>query len=342
MSTRCHILFTDEDASLLTYKHCDGYPSEVIPLLRDYWWWYPRTERLEYLTATWFYYCKRQRERQSAELERFDVPMETDELDYNHPVALSYGICADDEVHGDIEHFYEVDIEEEVVAHYTPEGMWFGDLDSPADITSRDPDDTYRLISSYTGGEQAGANNMSNSPTVTDGGAKSSTEQSDTQQVRCSRCGRTRDVIHTAEAGTPAGDYLGLRRTSTADVCNRCWSRLPETISLDDNFDLLEFDGWERRIITNDSRFVSAIWQSDTHTIMLEPTGDGEWTVSWFSEGDDSEQIDEWHSQYEARQFALDQIQRMVRLIKSGMVSVFESVETGHRDTHTTGGDDDD
>jgi len=340
MSTRCHILFTDGDASLLTYKHFDGHPENVIQLLRDYWQWYPRTERLEYLTATWFYYCKRQREMKSVESDWHDAPMATDELDHNHPVALSYGICADNKIHGDTEHFYEVNIEQETVSHYTPDNWGFESADSPADVISREPDRMYRLTCSNTGDSRIEPNNSSDSPTATDGGTKSNTEQSD-RQVKCSRCGRTKNVVHTAESGTPAGDYLGLVGSSTAGICNRCCSRLPEETSPDDDFDLLEFDGWERQITTNDSRFVSAVWQSDAHTIMLDAVGDGEWTVSWVGKDEDSEQIDDWYSQYEAREFAVDQIQQMIRLIKSGAVSVSESVEMGHQDAHTTGGDED-
>ena len=150
MSTRCHILFTDGDASILTHKYRDGYPEETIPLLREFWQWYPRTEDLEYLTATWFYFCKRQSEEQSKELDWCDDPMKTNELNKNHPVALSYGICADEEIHEDTEHFYEVNIENEMVTHYTPEGVCFEDAESPAEIASREPDEIYTLDSGST------------------------------------------------------------------------------------------------------------------------------------------------------------------------------------------------
>jgi hypothetical protein len=344
MSTRCHILFTDEDASLLTYKHSDGYPDEVIPLLRRFWQWYPRTSRLEYLTATWFYYCKRHREEKSKNVDWVDAPMATDELNHNHPIALSYGICADGQVHGDTEHFYEVDIEGETIAHYTPESWGFEDVDTPAEIIGREPDETYRLSTSNTGNEPDEANNPSDSPIASDGGVETRAEQS--QRVRCSNCGRTRDVTHIAEAGTTVGNYLGLIDSVTSDVCHRCWERIPETIAEDDDFGLLELEEWERRVTTSESRFVSATWQSEGHTIMLDAVGDGEWTVSWFGEDETSGETDDWYSCYEARQFAIDQIQQMIRLIDSGMVSVSGSVANGDQrseqnacDESTQGGD---
>lgn len=149
---------------------------------------------------------------------------------------------------------------------------------------------------------------------VTDGGTN--TKQSSTQ--KCNSCSRPKDVTRTVEAGTPVGNYLGLVGSSTTEMCNRCWGSVPETQDAD--FGLLEFEDWERQITTDGSRFVSATWKSDTHTVMLDAVGDGNWTVSWLGEEDGK--TDEWYSQYEARQFAIDQIQRMIRLINSGMVSV--------------------
>jgi len=55
---------------------------------------------------------------------------------------------------------------------------------------------------------------------------------------------------------------------------------------------------------------------------MLDAVGDGEWTVSWFGEDEVSGETDDWYSRYEARDLAIDQIQQMVGLISSGVVSV--------------------
>jgi hypothetical protein len=78
--------------------------------------------------------------------------MATDELNHNHPVALSCGICADSEINGGAEHLYEVVIEQETVAHYTPDGRSFENTDSPTDITDREPNETYSLNGDEDGG----------------------------------------------------------------------------------------------------------------------------------------------------------------------------------------------
>lgn len=158
MTTRCHILFRDKDYSLLTYKHSDGYPEGIIPLLREFWEWCPLKRNLEYLTATWCYFCKRRREKQSAELERYGAPMATSELAGNHPVSLSVGICAGGETHGDAEHLYEVNIEEETVAHYILDVGIFEEVKSPSNIVSQEPHEGYQLTTSKDGDEQSKVN----------------------------------------------------------------------------------------------------------------------------------------------------------------------------------------
>jgi hypothetical protein len=218
----------------------------------------------------------------------------------------------DNEGHEDIEHFYEVDIEDKTITHYTPEGTWFEDGESSAEIVSREPEETYRLTTSRRDNNQnqIEANNPSGPPAITDGGAEINTDQG--QQGRCSNCGQTRNVAHTAEAGTTVGDYLGLAGSSTADVCTRCWSRIPEEVTQSDDFGLLEFEGWERQITTSESRFVSATWESDDYMVNLHAVGDGEWTLSWF--GENEGETDNWYGRYEARQSAIDKIQRAIRL----------------------------
>jgi hypothetical protein len=70
---------------------------------------------------------------------------------------------------------------------------------------------------------------------------------------------------------------------------------------------------------------------------MLDAVGDGEWTVSWFGENEASGETDDWYSQYEARQFEIDQIQQMIRLINSGVVSVSEGDESEDRESENNG-----
>jgi hypothetical protein len=189
---------------------------------------------------------------------------------------------------------------------------WFEDGESSAEIVTQEPDETYRLTTSRRDNNQnqIEANNPSGPPAITDGGAEINTDQG--QQGRCSNCGQTRNVAHTAEAGTTVGDYLGLAGSSTADVCTRCWSRIPEEVTQSDDFGLLEFEGWERQITTSESRFVSATWESDDYMVNLDAVGDGEWTLSWF--GENEGETDNWYGRYEARQSAIDKIQRAIRL----------------------------
>ena len=227
MSTRCHILFTDGDASLLTYKHSDGYPEGAIPLLREFWQWYPRTNRLEYLTATWFYFCKRQSEERIKGVDWndwCDDPMKTNELNTNHPVALSYGICADEEIHGDTEHFYQVDIEDERVTHYTPEGIWFEDVDSPAEIVGREPEATYSLNLEDYG--RIFPQQFSHRCGITDGGRTADLSH----QEGCVECDSMVGTNWVVQAGTPVGRYLGLSDGETTEVCDACMREVAESI----------------------------------------------------------------------------------------------------------------
>jgi len=72
MSTRCHILFEGRRQSILTYKHHDGYPEEIIPQIRTYWQWNGGAYVDEF-TATWFYFCKRQVEDMIKNKYRIDI-----------------------------------------------------------------------------------------------------------------------------------------------------------------------------------------------------------------------------------------------------------------------------
>jgi hypothetical protein len=230
MSTRCHILFTNGDVSLLTYKHHDGYPEGAIPLLREFWHWYPRTKHLEYLTATWFYFCKRQYEERSKELDLWDEPMKMNELNTNHPVALSYGICADEEIHGDIEHFYEVDIEAETVAHYTPESWGFEDVDTPAEIIGREPERTYPLNLNDVGASASTTQSSSPESGITDGGETTNLDLSG----GCAECGSIKETNWVAEAGTPAGRYLDISDGEIAELCDECMREVAESLGGND------------------------------------------------------------------------------------------------------------
>jgi hypothetical protein len=200
MSTRCQLLFkrthewteTDDDHArpdqLLTYKHRDGYPSGVVPLLRRYYRWMPRHD-FEYFTATWFYYVKRRYEQRFIEdgsgyaADNHASPMATEALSHNHGVALGHGVCADGQLHGDINHFYVVDLDRAVVAHYR---VGFGAAeDTPEELVARktpaavyalapdeydDPDELTPVETAVAGGGASSSSSVGNSPSVTAGG----------------------------------------------------------------------------------------------------------------------------------------------------------------------------
>jgi len=86
MSTRCQIEFRSGDVRRTMYRHWDGYPSAVIPDLLAFLAWSTRHGDVEYESANFLYWSKR---------------------DMDEP-QLGFGICANDELHGDVEYYYVV------------------------------------------------------------------------------------------------------------------------------------------------------------------------------------------------------------------------------------------
>lgn len=86
MSTRCHIEFRSGNVRRTVYRHWDGYPSAVIPDLLAFLAWSTRSGDVEYETANFLYWSKRE----------LDDPQ------------LGFGVCANDELHGDVEYYYVV------------------------------------------------------------------------------------------------------------------------------------------------------------------------------------------------------------------------------------------
>src|SRR5207248_10165528 len=89
MSTRCQIEFRSGDVRRTVYRHSDGYPTAVIPDLLAFLAWSNRHGDMEYESANFLYWSKR---------------------DGSEQVGL--GICGNDELHGDIEYYYVVRSEE--------------------------------------------------------------------------------------------------------------------------------------------------------------------------------------------------------------------------------------
>src|SRR5207248_7587502 len=103
MSTRCQIEFRSGDVRRTVYRHSDGYPTAVIPDLLAFLAWSNRHGDMEYESANFLYWSKR---------------------DGSEQVGL--GICGNDELHGDIEYYYVVRSEEHT-----------SELQSPYDLVCR-------------------------------------------------------------------------------------------------------------------------------------------------------------------------------------------------------------
>ena len=116
MSTRCQIEFKHVRKYLgskevvdrrTIYRHSDGYPEGVIPDLKRFLSWNAeRNNDIEYQTANFIYWSKRQYEddyfnkEEKKKVHWFD--------NANDQLGCGFGVCANDELHGDIEYYYEV------------------------------------------------------------------------------------------------------------------------------------------------------------------------------------------------------------------------------------------
>jgi hypothetical protein len=159
MATRCQILFQQErnwenqetgeteqrKEEVLTYKHWNGYPWNVVSLLREYFQWMPRHD-LEHFTATWTYFVKRRKEK---ELET--DPVEQKEVRSVSPVTCGVRICGSEHLHLDISHFYIVKLDEKTIEHYRIRNV--ENADHPEHFVSREPDQVYQLKVEEKAGE---------------------------------------------------------------------------------------------------------------------------------------------------------------------------------------------
>jgi len=89
MSTRCQIEFRRGSMRRTVYRHWDGYPSAVLPDLLAFLAWSTRGGDVEYESANFLYWSKREMDERT--------------------VQLGFGICANDELHGDVEYYYVVE-----------------------------------------------------------------------------------------------------------------------------------------------------------------------------------------------------------------------------------------
>lgn len=89
MSTRCQIEFKSGSARRTVYRHWDGYPGAVLPDLLSFLAWSTRGGDVEYEAANFLFWSKRELDERSQQ--------------------LGFGVCQNDELHGDIEYYYLVE-----------------------------------------------------------------------------------------------------------------------------------------------------------------------------------------------------------------------------------------
>jgi hypothetical protein len=92
MSTRCQIEFRNGPVRRTVYRHSDGYPSAVIEDLLAFLAWSVRGRDVEYEAANFLYWSKREIAKRLPQHEQ-----------------LGFGICSNDELHGDVEYYYVVE-----------------------------------------------------------------------------------------------------------------------------------------------------------------------------------------------------------------------------------------
>ena len=113
MSTRCQIEFKQISKYInrkkpiierrTIYRHSDGYPDKVIPDLKDFFRWDNGFD-IEYTPANFIYWNKRRCIELLQEGEDDKTKKETED----RWSKLGFGICENEEFHGDIVYFYEV------------------------------------------------------------------------------------------------------------------------------------------------------------------------------------------------------------------------------------------
>jgi len=123
MSTRSQTEFVIIDGvdveKRTVYRHSDGYPEAMIPDLFNFIRWNQgRMHNPEYTAANWIYWNKRRDEDEylnsdsikKSERRDHDIRWSGPEVerDHNSIVKLGYGVCNNDEYHGDIAYLYKV------------------------------------------------------------------------------------------------------------------------------------------------------------------------------------------------------------------------------------------
>jgi hypothetical protein len=131
MSTRSQICFQvrwknekgkEHKERRTVYRHSDGYPEGVLPDLREFLRWNRgRNTDVEYMAANFIYWSKRMQEelywkpKGTVGKEEWATDKERSKWSDCGSTGCStlhtgFGVCNNDEFHGDIEYYYIVDV----------------------------------------------------------------------------------------------------------------------------------------------------------------------------------------------------------------------------------------
>src|SRR5690349_12572643 len=112
MSTRCQIEFSINGERRTIYRHSDGYPDTeegVLYSLREFLKWNKgRNDDIEYLAANFIYWSKKGTEADIKRWRKARWGGVFEDSYYEDILKTGFGICENDDLHGDIKYFYKV------------------------------------------------------------------------------------------------------------------------------------------------------------------------------------------------------------------------------------------
>ena len=135
MGTRCQIEFKNKYGKIMTYRHWDGYKESVITELKEFLKWNGfRNDDLSYTVANYIFYMKRMNE----DNERNWIKEGLSKLPKNcnwkklEQTRTGFGIDQFEQIHGGIEWFYQVDLDNRIIKIWNlgccSEGYTYGEI----------------------------------------------------------------------------------------------------------------------------------------------------------------------------------------------------------------------
>ena len=114
MSTRSTIQFHYGNSKATIYKHFDGYPTNMIPLLQEFLAWNKdRNDDPGYAAANFCFWAKfKELEEESKNAQNIPLAVKTGFDSARHRLT-GYGVTNND--HNDEEWFYRIDAEKEII-----------------------------------------------------------------------------------------------------------------------------------------------------------------------------------------------------------------------------------